>query len=68
MSRRYPDSAPKRYVSNHKEFTLRGTAQEIVTNYEGLAYQALREERRSDAHSLFQQAEHYKRIQSGEVE
>jgi hypothetical protein len=68
MSRRYLDGAPTRYVSNHKEFTLRGTAPEIVTNYEGLAYQALREERRADAHSLFQQAEHYKRIQLGEVE
>lgn len=53
------------YTSNHRDFTVRGTAQQIVTKYEGLAYQATRDGDNTLAQELFQQAEHYKKIANG---
>lgn len=55
---------PARYHSRCKDIEIRGLANEIISKYEGLAYQALREERISDAHELFQHADHYKRVEN----
>lgn len=73
MSRRYPDApqGPRPgqiYRSNCKDHTITGTREQIVAKYEGLAYQLQRENKISEAHELFQQAEHYKRVQTGELE
>ncbi len=58
--------AQKTITSRTKHFEVRGTAKELVSKYEGLAYQAQREERFSDMHELFQQADHYKRVMTNE--
>lgn len=57
----------KIYRSNCREYAMSGTKEELVSKYEGLAYQLQRENKISEAHELFQQAEHFKRIEEYEV-
>lgn len=52
--------------SNCGDLTLKGNIQTVVRNYEGLAYQAERDGNRAQAHTLFQHADHYKRVMKGE--
>lgn len=56
-----------RLHSRCKDIEMRGTAKEIISKYEGLAYQAQSEERFTDMHVLFQHADHYKRVLNDSV-
>ncbi len=52
------------FTSNCGEFTIKGSAAEIVRKYEGLGYQKEREGDIVQAHIFRQYAEHWKRVQN----
>ena len=53
-------------VSQCGSLVVKGTPEQIVTKYEGLAYDAMRSEDLQQAHILFQHADHYKRVANGD--
>lgn len=55
------------YESKCGDLTIRGSASQLVKKYEELAVNALKEQRDLAAQQYSQHAEHYRKVEMGEV-